>query len=204
MLQGARLEQALQDCATANILLGLSNSAAMAQMSGTDTTAAQVVSGVSCNHCADTKVSCGSEQLSPSTKNLEYNQDDLDVADVPLLPVGCVSIDKSKLNGGMGQPKLNSVKPTIHWKNGYTLDRDGQRRNLTPDELDIMRRERNRLHAKMTRDRKKLYVEALSRAISNLEDENQRVRDALHVQLTATQSAPKSYLVQYGVNKDCD
>lgn len=92
-------------------------------------------------------------------------------------------------------------KPTIHWKNGYTLDRDGQRRDLTPNELDNMRRERNRLHAKMTRDRKKLYIETLSRAVSNLEDENRRVRDALNLQLNACKQEPDCYLRRLGVER---
>lgn len=94
-----------------------------------------------------------------------------------------------------------SSKQTIHWKNGYTLDRDGQRRDLTPNELDRMRRERNRLHAKMTRDRKKLYIETLSKAVTNLEDENRRVRDALNVQLNACKQEPSCYLRQLGVER---
>ena len=87
-----------------------------------------------------------------------------------------------------------SAKPTIHWKNGYTLDARGERKDLTSDELDRMRRERNRLHAKMTRDRKKVYIETLSRAVSDLEEENRRVRSALAIQLNATVGEPQRYL----------
>lgn len=94
------------------------------------------------------------------------------------------------------------AKPTIHWKNGYTLDGDGRRRDLSPGELDQMRRERNRLHAKMTRDRKKVYIETLSRAVADLEDENRRVREALAHQLNATVVEPERYLGALGVDDD--
>mmetsp|Transcript_5161 Transcript_5161/g.16237 ORF Transcript_5161/g.16237 Transcript_5161/m.16237 type:complete len:303 (+) Transcript_5161:46-954(+) len=81
----------------------------------------------------------------------------------------------------------SGLRTTIHWKNGYVVDERGLRRDLTPDELDSIRRERNRLHAKLTRDRKKVYVETLSRAISDLEDQNFRLRQTLTTHLDAKQ-----------------
>jgi len=41
------------------------------------------------------------------------------------------------------------------------------------------RRERNRMHAKMTRDRKKSFIASLKRVILKLEGENQRLREEL-------------------------
>jgi len=41
------------------------------------------------------------------------------------------------------------------------------------------RRERNRMHAKMTRDRKKCYIASIKRVISKLEEQNQHLRDTL-------------------------
>jgi len=41
------------------------------------------------------------------------------------------------------------------------------------------RRERNRMHAKMTRDRKKSFIASLKRVIIKLEGENQRLREEL-------------------------
>lgn len=41
------------------------------------------------------------------------------------------------------------------------------------------RRERNRMHAKMTRDRKKCYIASIKRVITKLEDQNQHLRDTL-------------------------
>ncbi|KAJ1445412.1 hypothetical protein M885DRAFT_549992 [Pelagophyceae sp. CCMP2097] len=54
-----------------------------------------------------------------------------------------------------------------------------RRHALTPQESELARRERNRLHAKQTRDRKKVYVARLERAVAGLEVENRRVRDLL-------------------------
>ena len=43
----------------------------------------------------------------------------------------------------------------------------------------VSRRERNRMHAKMTRDRKKCFIASLKRVISRLEEENQELRVTL-------------------------
>jgi len=65
-----------------------------------------------------------------------------------------------------------------------------------------MRRERNRVHAKMTRDRKKVYIETLSSAVSELEAENGQVRRALEKQLDATVGEPGSYLSYVGLGDE--
>lgn len=53
------------------------------------------------------------------------------------------------------------------------------RSQCSPEELDAIRRERNRMHAKRTRDRKRLYTEQLATMCQHLEDENH----LLHVHL---------------------
>jgi Basic region leucine zipper len=58
----------------------------------------------------------------------------------------------------------------------------------TPDELDQIRRERNRMHAKRTRDRKRLLMEAMEKIIKKLEDENALLLDHLQ-SLGVTESA---------------
>jgi Basic region leucine zipper/bZIP transcription factor len=50
------------------------------------------------------------------------------------------------------------------------LGRD--RSQCTPEELDLIRRERNRMHAKRTRDRKRIFTEKLAEICRQLEDEN--------------------------------
>jgi bZIP transcription factor len=87
------------------------------------------------------------------------------------------------------------------------LGRD--RSQCTPAELDLIRRERNRMHAKRTRDRKRLYTEQLGQVCRQLQDENHllhehlRKLDPLHVvppppggaasyaATVSTQSSPK-------------
>ncbi len=69
--------------------------------------------------------------------------------------------------------------PMINWKTGKYKDDDGVSKTLSKDELESLRRERNRVHAKMTRDRKKIFVAAIENAIEKLEYENQRMRRVL-------------------------
>ncbi|CAJ1919411.1 unnamed protein product [Cylindrotheca closterium] len=47
------------------------------------------------------------------------------------------------------------------------------RSKCTPTELDQIRRERNRMHAKRTRDRKRLFMEEMAEMCSKLEQENE-------------------------------
>lgn len=54
-----------------------------------------------------------------------------------------------------------------------------QRNNVTHTTLRNLRRERNRMHAKMTRDRKKLFVSSVEKTITDLEEQNKRMRDLL-------------------------
>ena len=50
------------------------------------------------------------------------------------------------------------------------------RNTCTPQELDRIRKERNRMHAKRTRDRKKIFVEEMLNMIKVLDDENLKLR----------------------------
>jgi len=47
----------------------------------------------------------------------------------------------------------------------------------TPAELDRIRRERNRMHAKRTRDRKRIFMEEMEVMIKQLQDENALLQD---------------------------
>lgn len=55
------------------------------------------------------------------------------------------------------------------------------RSECTPEELEQIRRERNRMHAKRTRDRKKLHLEATEGMIARLEQENRKLRESMKV-----------------------
>lgn len=71
------------------------------------------------------------------------------------------------------------MRGTINWKAGFTLESDGTQRKLSPDELERLRRERNRLHAKMTRNRKKVFVANVEQTIVELEETNALLRAQL-------------------------
>jgi len=53
------------------------------------------------------------------------------------------------------------------------------RSKCTPAELDQIRRERNRMHAKRTRDRKRLFMEEMADMCSKLEEENKLLQSHL-------------------------
>jgi hypothetical protein len=56
---------------------------------------------------------------------------------------------KIKING---KPTLiGGGRTHINWKSGVYVDENGTHRQLTHDQLEALRRERNRMHAKMTR-----------------------------------------------------
>ncbi len=73
-----------------------------------------------------------------------------------------------------GQHASKKMKANVQLPNDgidyELLSRD--RSTCTPEELDKIRRERNRMHAKRTRDRKRLFVEKLAEMCRSLEDEN--------------------------------
>jgi hypothetical protein len=53
------------------------------------------------------------------------------------------------------------------------------RSKCTPEELDQIRRERNRMHAKRTRDRKRIFTEEMAEMCRILEEENHLLREHL-------------------------
>ena len=59
------------------------------------------------------------------------------------------------------------------------------RSKCTPAELDKIRKERNRMHAKRTRDRKRIFMEEMEDIIRQLENENKFLED--HLKIMATQ-----------------
>jgi len=73
----------------------------------------------------------------------------------------------------------NNNKAQINWKSGVYVDEDGEQKQLTPTELEGLRRERNRMHAKMTRDRKKLFISSVEKTIADLEEHNKKMREIL-------------------------
>lgn len=63
------------------------------------------------------------------------------------------------------------------------------RSECTPEELEQIRRERNRMHAKRTRDRKKLHLEATEGMIARLEQENRKLRHSMKAMGSSSSSS---------------
>lgn len=105
-----------------------------------------------------------------------------DASKIPELPAlilpGHYHSKKSKLNTPWSSSDC-SADDVAHPQH-MSLPDDGidyqllgkDRSKCTPDELDQIRRERNRMHAKRTRDRKRLMMEEMEKIIRKLEDEN--------------------------------
>ena len=189
--EGRRLEEAFKDCSTANILLGLNNPA----MARTVSDLFKSREDASLREAMSDNVSEGDHEGSPRVRPVSptSSKSSLDDPDLERSASALTQISADD------EPV---AKPTIHWKSGYALDSRGARKDLSPAELDKMRRERNRLHAKMTRDRKKVYIETLTRAVTDLEDENRAVRRALALQLDATVGEPGRYLSYVGLGDE--
>ena len=158
-LQAERLKEAILDCQTANILVDISSAG--------------------CRHALQ------------QVELVDLNLSD-DVAVAFTMTGGKKLRIKLPLTNNGGDPLQPSTPPnkvpTINWKGGYALDADGQRRLMTAKELDELRRERNRMHAKMTRDRKKLLMASLEQTVNDLESKNTERRRALSQTLTSSVS----------------
>jgi regulator of replication initiation timing len=85
------------------------------------------------------------------------------------------------------------------------------RSTCTSEELDKIRKERNRMHAKRTRDRKRIFVDAMEKIIRQLENENTVLQKHLqkisntHSSVKTTSSPGKQtpFLVSPSINPTC-
>lgn len=151
-----RLKQIINEKNTANILLGLFSSAG----------------GEKSSRDEDPRV----EEL------LRRPIDDIpDTTKIPELPALI-------LPGQHASKKLRE-SPTIALNGNSEVPDDGidyellgkDRAKCTPEELDRIRRERNRMHAKRTRDRKRLFMEEMAEICRKLEEENELLRKNLAI-----------------------
>jgi len=74
------------------------------------------------------------------------------------------------------QPVAEGV---VNWKNGTMVLPEGSVRKLSQKEIEMYRKERNRIHAKLTRDRKKLFTSRMQQMINSLERQNTSMRNRL-------------------------
>jgi hypothetical protein len=153
------LKQTLDECKIASILLGLS--------SGDASKGTQGLFDIDLNNL---KAGENSSHLCLTGKRKRFVSD---ASDCGPQPMKLVIKGKTTLVGGSG------AKAHINWKTGVYVDETGTQKQLSPDELDKLRRERNRMHAKMTRDRKRNFVSTVNRSIAELEKENKQIREVL-------------------------
>lgn len=206
-----RLEEGLEDCVTAKLLLALSTCRAHTSHHATAAAAAELnnhaplnphpcqqpppVSGDFMDHPTKIRKTGLGAARSPAGQSVALVKDPVTQQlrmqqNVQLeTVVGAAALKPDSSDEGEGKPDLASaeddvvpMRGTINWKAGFTLESDGTQRKLSPDELERLRRERNRLHAKMTRNRKKVYVANVEHAIAELEDTNASLRARLQAE----------------------
>ncbi|CAJ1955281.1 unnamed protein product [Cylindrotheca closterium] len=94
-----------------------------------------------------------------------------------------------KINGRTAT--IGGGRTHINWKSGVYSDEHGSQIQLSNKDLESLRRERNRMHAKMTRDRKKNFISSIEKTIEKLESRNGRMKKILQefIQLRLEPSA---------------
>jgi len=148
------LRQTLEKCSIASILLGISGNN-------------QGNHDASINLCLE-RMNKDRKLFTMNGKRKRFASDE-----------GCIGPQPMKLVIKGQTTLVGSGKAHINWKTGVYIDERGYQQQLSPNELDTLRRERNRMHAKMTRDRKKLYISSVEKTINELETENQQMRELL-------------------------
>ncbi|KAL7477904.1 hypothetical protein ACHAW6_003692 [Cyclotella cf. meneghiniana] len=164
--EGRRLKQEVEACNVASILIGLSSG------DGNRAPTEDITCPSAASASLQPSPASFSETLSGGKRKRFLS---LDGADPNPSPMELNIKGQVTLVGGAG----NNGKTQMNWKTGVYFDENGKRQQLTSSELKALRRERNRMHAKMTRDRKKCFVASLKRVISKLEEENQSFRELL-------------------------
>mmetsp|Transcript_27932 Transcript_27932/g.41410 ORF Transcript_27932/g.41410 Transcript_27932/m.41410 type:complete len:311 (-) Transcript_27932:292-1224(-) len=154
------LKQTIEECSIASILLGLSSGEIMDADEDVDFKGIENVM---------TSTAQEKTFFTVTGKRKRFVSD----ADINPPPMMLKIKGKTTFVGG------TNSKAQINWKTGVYLDDEGEQQQLTPDELEELRRERNRMHAKMTRDRKKLFISSIEKTIADLEEHNKRMRGIL-------------------------
>jgi len=147
------LQQSAEECSVASILLGMSYGESISPVIGSDEV----------NNC---KIEASKVSNCLQPKKRKRAGSDCDYA----LTININGVDT--VIGGNGKSHIN-------WKTGVYTDENGILKQLTRQELEVLRRERNRRHAKMTRDRKKNFIASMNETIAQLEDKNRDLRERI-------------------------
>mmetsp|Transcript_17015 Transcript_17015/g.35503 ORF Transcript_17015/g.35503 Transcript_17015/m.35503 type:complete len:347 (+) Transcript_17015:1672-2712(+) len=151
-LEQIRLKQAINEKNTASILVGLFSGDGSESDNGA-------------NNAMDPRV----EAL------LKRSIEDIpDASKIPELPALILpGQHNSKKKNSSDDEDTAAIVPEELQEDGIDYALLGKDRSVcSPAELDQIRRERNRMHAKRTRDRKRIFMEEMEVMIKQLEDEN--------------------------------
>lgn len=149
--QAECLEQALTGCQTASILVA---------MTGCEGSVDAQYASLFLQETMDGNTSESSEGSQEQEEQEEHDDSEGNHSDNPSSP---------------SSPQRQEHQPA-----GVALEGDAEKREaLTAEEVECLRRERNRMHAKRTRDRKKLLVQTLQQNIKTLEKQNRARLDLL-------------------------
>lgn len=181
------LKQQINEQNTINILLNFSSSAASKGLA----------SGNGNAHDCDLKNTGKSKneaKVLGVDELLKRENDDIpDASKIPELPAlvlpGHHNNRKRALDTSSPDAKSNSSNTAAYPNDGIDYELLAKDRSTcTPAELDKIRRERNRMHAKRTRDRKKRFTEEMESIIKSLHKEN----ELLNCHLASMNSKSKS------------
>lgn len=148
--------------------------------------------------------SASSSSIDPKVDELmKRSTDDIpDSTKIPDLPALILPGHHNKRrrleSGSVGSSNVQQEYPN----DGIDYELLGKdRTSCTPEELDKIRKERNRMHAKRTRDRKRIFMEEMEKIIKQLEDENDLLEQHLAAITTdSVVSAPSSGRVTPSLN----
>lgn len=159
------LQQKLEECHIASILVGLSSGSQ-------DSLIQELVAKA--NECQDK----GVVQLVGKRKRFVVtNGDGTDMEETGNEASNKTQPLQIRIDGKL--TRIGGGRTHINWKSGVYSDEEGTQRKLSREQLESLRRERNRMHAKMTRDRKKNFIATIETTIEDLECNNARMREVV-------------------------
>ena len=140
----------------------------------------------------------GCDKQSPSSVDpkidelLKRQPDDIPdsskIPDLPALILPGNHNKRRKLDSGANAPSNAKQEYPNDGIDYELLGKD--RTSCTPEELDRIRKERNRMHAKRTRDRKRIFMEEMEKIIKQLETENNLLEQ--HLSEITSESLPST------------
>ena len=177
-LEQIRLRQAVNEKNTASILVGLFQQQPQQQ--------------AMCESNANDGVMCDEDGMDPRVEALLKRpvEDIPDASKIPELPALILPGQHSHKKANKGDDSTNNQDSSSNQKSSHAAAPDAimseaealdgidyqllgkDRSSCSPAELDKIRRERNRMHAKRTRDRKRIFMEEMEVMIRQLEEEN--------------------------------